>query len=101
MNNEKELNNEALEEEVETLVLVDDDGNKIEFEFIGTETLDGKEYVALYPVEDNPNEEYVIFRITKDENGEEIFSDVEDDDELERVADLFDDDFFSEIDYDN
>ena len=44
--------------------------------------------------------EYVILRVEKDENGEDSLVTVDDDEEFDDVADLFDDMFSEEIDYD-
>ena len=85
-------------EEVEIVTLTDEDGKEIEFELIGRLTLDGKDYIALMS-QDN-DEEYVILKSEKDENGEETFVTIEDDDEFDNVADAFDDEFLAEFDYD-
>ena len=69
------------------ITLTDEEGNEEQFEVIASLEIDGVMYYALMPVADN-------------ENGEEILSTIEDDDEYERVADAFDDEVFSEIDYD-
>ena len=37
---------------------------------------------------------------TKDENGEDVLSTIDDDEEFDLVADAFDDAVFSEVDYD-
>ncbi len=85
-------------EEVEIVTLTDEDGKEIEFELIGRLTLDGKDYIALMS-QDN-DEEYIILKSEKDENGEESFVTIEDDDEFDNVADAFDDEFMAEFDYD-
>ena len=54
--------------------------------------------MALVPV--GEDEEYVILRSEIDENGEESLVTIDDDDEFDRVADIFDDELFSEVDYD-
>ena len=41
-----------------------------------------------------------LLKIEVDENGDELLVTIDDDDEYERVADIFDDEVFSEIDYD-
>ena len=43
--------------------------------------------------------EYTILKSEKDENGEDIFVTVDDDDEFDAVADIFEDELFSEEDY--
>lgn len=88
---------EKFEEEI--LTLTDEDGNESDFEFAGKLELDGNTYVALVPVEGN-DEEFVILKLATDENGEEYLATVDDDDEFDKAADAFEDEFFSEIDYD-
>ncbi|MGM9652317.1 MAG: DUF1292 domain-containing protein [Eubacteriales bacterium] len=88
-------------EDVEVYTLTDEDGNEKDFELIGKCTLDDATYYALTELDDDGNQvsdEYVILRL-EDEDGEEILVSVDDDDEFDRVADFFDDQF-SDIDYD-
>ena len=55
--------------------------------------------MAMTPIEDDSGE-YVILKMVKDEDGEDILETIDDDDEFDRVADIFDDMLFSEEDYD-
>lgn len=86
--------------ENETIVLTDEDGKETEFEFVESFEFEGNTYYVLVPVEDNEDGEYVILRLEQDENGEEILSTIDDDEEFDRVADYFEDEYLSEIDYD-
>ncbi len=88
-------------DEIEVLTLTDEDGKEVEFEFIGTVKLDGKEYYALVPFEDNDEGAYVVLRAEDAGDGDINLVTIEDDDEYDRVADLVEDEFFSEIDYDD
>ena len=102
--NNKNINNENEEEMSEIFTLTDEEGNEIEFEVIGEYEKDGQRYFAMIPLEDDENTddgicEYVILKLAV-EGGEEVLVTVDDDDELDDVADYFDD-FFSQIDYDN
>ena len=97
----KNPENEELEE-VEVYTLTDEDGNESEFELIGECEIDGKTYCALTELDDEGNQvsdEYVILRL-EDEDGEDILVSIDDDEEFDRVADFFDDQF-ADIDYDN
>ena len=84
--------------------LTDEDGNEIEFELIGRCEKNEKQYFAMVPVEEAENEngvcEYVILKLDT-VDGEEMLVTVDDDDELDDIADYFDDLFSQEIDYDN
>ena len=98
----KNINEEV--EETEIFTLTDEDGNEIEFEVIGECEKDGQRYFAMIPVADeNPDSdvcEYVVLKLAV-EDGEEVLISVDDDEELDAVADYFDDLFSREIDYDN
>ena len=100
--NNKNINNE--EEMTDIFTLTDEDGNEIDFEVIGEHEKDGQRYFAMIPVEDENAEsdvcEYVILKLAKD-GDEEVLVTVDDDDELDDIADYFDDLFSQELDYDN
>lgn len=109
--NQKKPNEEPNENEVLIYPLVDEDGNESEFEKIGEAQLNGKTYFAFIPVEDAEKVEeaktseetfceYVILRLDQDESGEDMLVSIDDDEEFDNVADIFDDMFSEEIDYD-
>ena len=66
-----------------TYILTDEEGKESEFELIGKGEVDGQQYIALIPLEDNEEGFYVILKLTKDENGEDVCVSVDDDDEFE------------------
>ncbi len=84
----------------EIYTLTDDEGNESQFELLASREIDGATYFALIPMEDNDSGEYVILKSETDEDGEEMLVTIDDDDEFERVADIFDDELFGEVDYD-
>ncbi len=92
---------EIFDESIYTLT--DEDGNEEEFMLLGSAEIEDKIYLALIPADqvDNEDAEFVILRQDKDENGEDLLVTIEDDDEFDRVADLFEDELFNEIDYDS
>lgn len=90
---------ETFDFETEIFTLTDDEGNESQFELIGNLDIDSKTYVALVPAEGN-DEEFVILRLDTDDDGEEILVTIDDDDEFDKVADAFEDEFMSEFDYD-
>lgn len=76
--------------------LVDEEGVEQTFELMDTyESEDGEVYYALVPYYDNPEEmveadtELVILRSEEDENGEETLASIDDDDEYERIGQIF------------
>ena len=88
----------------EIFTLTDEDGNESEFELIASQEIDGTTYVALIPYDpekkDNEEQEYVVLKLEADENGEDLLVTIDDDDEFEKVAEIFEDMLFDEIDYD-
>ncbi len=88
--------------------LTDEDGNEIEFEMLAQCERNGSRYFAMIPAEDENEKagsdeeicEYVILKLAE-ENGEEMLVTVDDDDELDDIADYFDDLLSQELDYDN
>ena len=79
--------------------LTDEEGNESEFELLGELTIDDNTYLALIPL-DGDEDEYVVLKIEVDENGDELLVTIDDDDEVDRVADAFEDSFMDEIDLD-
>ena len=99
--NEEKIDVNGLDEDL--VVLTTDDGVEHNFYHVATVDYKNEWYVFFQPAEEIPDideDEVVIFRLEEDENGEEILSTIDDDDEYDRVADAFDDEVFSEIDYD-
>ena len=94
------MNEELMDYQYYTLT--DEDGNESDFELLASAEIDGVVYYALVPAEETENEyaEYVVLRMEKDENGEDVLVTIEDDEEFDRVADFFDDQLANEIDYD-
>ncbi len=93
--------------EREFFTLVDENGDEISFELIGMTEYKGNTYYAMIPADaadEAPEEggfcEYVILRVETEEDGENTLVSVDDDDEFDDVADIFDDMFSEEIDYD-
>ncbi len=88
--------------EREFFTLTDEEGNEIEFELIGAAELDGNQYFAFIPAEEDPDKEFCEYTVLKSviEDGEESLVSIDDDAEFDKVADYFDNLFASEIDYD-
>lgn len=93
--------NDEIFENEDIYTLTDEEGNESDYELIGSIEENGVAYYALIPYTDDDTdpEEYIVLRGEKDENGEEILVSIEDDEEFDRIADIFDDEF-ADIDYD-
>lgn len=101
MADEKNMIPETEMEEIEYYTLTDEDGNESQFELIGEAEIDGVTYYALTELDEEGNQvsdEYVVLRL-ESEGDEDVLVSIDDDDEFEKVADYFDDEF-SDIDYD-
>ena len=93
------------EMEVEVYTLTDEEGVESDFELLGRHDMDGQSYVALAPIEteeesDAEEGSFIVLKVVEDEDGEESFETIDDDDEFDKIADVFEDLLMSEIDYD-
>lgn len=79
------------------VTLTDEDGVDHDFQLIDIITVDEADYAILQPVEDE-NDEAIILKIVKDEEGNPVeFVDIEDDEEWEKVADAWEEMLEEEI----
>ncbi len=82
------------EEREDVVVLLDEDGEEVEFEHLDTIEMNGSEYVVLLPLDQELDDEeevdeVVILKIEHGEDGEDSFVTVEDDNELNAVFEEF------------
>lgn len=95
MDNEKDkLPDEEMEFSANIISLTDEDGIEHSFELVDTVDQDGTLYVALIADANNPDMldgdgNLVIMKSVAEENGEEILELIEDDDEFERISEIF------------
>ncbi len=89
------MTDEKYNAEDEPVVLVDEDGVEHSFIVIDVIEVDAKEYAILQPTEEDTEledaPEAIILRFDTDADGEEVLSDIDDDDEWEKVADAWQD----------
>jgi len=82
-------------EEFEVLILIDDEGQEHPFELIAELEMDGNNYVVAAPIDEEMDDEedeeveIVILRAIYDEEGNMYLTDIEDDEEWEKVADAW------------
>ncbi len=96
-----DLNNNIPEEEM-NVTLTLDDGSTVECVVLTIfEASNGKDYIALLPIEGPEAEtgEVYLYRYSEDENGTPDLANIEDDEEFEIVSDVFDE-FLDEQEYD-
>lgn len=82
------------DERDDIVILVDENGDEVEFEHIDTIDMNDNEYVVLAPLEDeededSEDEEVIILKVEHNEDGEDSFITIDDDDELEEVFNEF------------
>ena len=83
------------------VVLNDENGEEVKFEFLDLIELDGEEYVVLLPASDEEDaDEVVILRVEDtDSEDEESYVSVEDEEILNTVFNMFKEKFKEEFDF--
>lgn len=80
-----------MDEEMSNIVeLIDENNELVAFEYLMSLDYDGKEYIALIPINEDSESmegEIVILRVEQDEEGNDYYAAIEDDEELEDVFD--------------
>lgn len=95
---------ENYNEEDNIVILNDEDGNEVKFEFLDLVELDDEEYVILLPVIDDGVEEegeVVILKVedTDEDSEEESYVSVEDEEILNKVFKIFKERFKDDFDF--
>ena len=87
------------------VILNDEDGNEVKFEFLDLIDLDDEEYVVLLPVTEEGEEddgEVVILKVEDnddEDSDEESYVSVEDEDTLNKVFEIFKNKFKDDFDF--
>ena len=85
------------------LLLSDEDGNDVQFEFLDLIDYDEEEYVVLLPVEDESEDEIgevVILKVEQTESeDQESYVGVEDEEVLNKVFEIFKEKFKDDFDF--
>ena len=102
----KEVENVNEGEELDNIIILnDEDGNEVKFEFLDLVELDDEEYVVLLPVTVEGEEEegeVVILKVEDtddEESDEESYISVEDEEILNQVFEIFKEKFKDEFNY--
>ena len=99
---EENMNGEELDNIV---ILNDEEGNEVKFEFLDLIELDEEEYVVLLPVDEEGEEdegEVVILKVEDsddEESEEESYVSVEDEEVLNKVFEIFKEKFKNDFDF--
>ena len=92
-------------EELDNIVVLnDEEGNEVKFEFLDLVELDEEEYVVLLPVTEEGEEEegeVVILKVedTDEESDEESYVSVDDEETLNKVFEIFKEKFKDDFDF--
>ncbi len=93
-------------EELDNIVILnDEDGNEIKFEFLDLIELDNEEYVVLLPITEEGEEEegeVVILKVEDNDNEnseEESYVSIEDETILKKVFEIFKEKFKDDFDF--
>ena len=77
-----------MEENVDTVVLEDEEGNEIEFEIITKFDIEGNEYLIVSSMQESETDA-IALKILKDHEGNDILVTVDNDEEFEMVAEAY------------
>ena len=98
-------NNEVNGEELDNIIVLNDEnGEEVQFEFLDLIELDQEEYVVLLPVVEEGEEdegEVVILKVEDtDSEDEETYVSIDDENILNKVFEIFKDKFKDEFNFD-
>ena len=100
---ENGVNNEEFNEEDGIVVLKDEEGKDVEFEFLDLIEYNNENYVVLLPVDEVENEDADEVVILKEEDTpegeEESYVSVDDEETLNKVFEIFKDKFKEEFNF--
>ena len=100
----EETRTPEMEDDMDNILLLkDEDGNDVQFEFLDLIDYDEEEYVVLLPVEEDSEDEIgevVILKVEPTESeDQESYVGVEDEEILNKVFEIFKEKFKDEFDY--
>ena len=97
----EDMNNIPENEEVDNIIVLnDEEGNEVQFEFLDLIDFEGEEYVVLLPAEETEDAgEVVILQVEDTDSDENSYISVEDEDVLNKVFEIFKDKFKDEFNF--
>lgn len=87
------------EEESNIIVLEDDLGNEVEFEYLDVIEYEGEEFILLLPANEEEAEEVLILKIVSLDDETESFEGIEDEELLDTVFTMFKDKWKDQFDF--
>lgn len=97
----EDMNNVPENEEMDNIIILnDEEGNEVEFEFLDLIEYEGEEYVVLLPVEEAEDAgEVVILQVEDIDSEEESYISVDDEDTLNQVFEIFKEKFKNDFNF--
>lgn len=99
MDNFENIENMEFEEFDNIVVLNDEEGNEVEFEFLDLIEYEGGEYVVLLPVEEDADEVVILKIEPTDDEETEAYSSVDDDETLNTLYEIFKEKFKDDFNF--
>ena len=99
MDNSENIENMEFEEYDNIVVLNDEEGNEVEFEFLDLIEYEGGEYVVLLPVEEDADEVVILKIEPTDDEETEAYSSVDDDETLNTLYEIFKEKFKDDFNF--
>ena len=101
---ENERNSPEMDEELDNIIVLnDEEGKEVQFEFLDLVELDSEEYVVLLPIAEEGEEddgEVVILKVEDTESeDEESYVSVDDEEVLSKVFEIFKEKFKDEFNF--
>ncbi len=102
MDDENIVDSDYIDDESNIVVLNDENGNEIRFEFLDLIEYESEEYVVLLPIDEegeNDDGEVVILKLEDSDTDEESYVSVDDETVLNAVFEIFKDKFKDEFNF--
>lgn len=96
----EEIKNNIPEEEDSNIIVLEDDlGNEVEFEYLDVIEYEGEEFILLLPANEEEADEVLILKIVSIDDENESFEGIEDEELLDTIFTMFKDKWKDQFDF--
>ncbi len=96
----EEIKNNIPEEEDSNIIVLEDDlGNEVEFEYLDVIEYEGEEFILLLPTNEEETDEVLILKIVSIDDENESFEGIEDEELLDTIFTMFKDKWKDQFDF--
>ncbi len=96
----EEIKNNIPEEEDSNIIVLEDDlGNEVEFEYLDVIEYEGEEFILLLPANEEEADEVLILKIVSLDDETESFEGIEDEELLDTIFTMFKDKWKDQFDF--